>query len=177
MRSPLARRIDGVMGDLGWTTELVARLGRPAENVWLVALGAACVGPFVALVLPRLSRVVGLAAASGAFALALAATVHQQTMLALGLLTVAVTGGFVASCGGWCRVSAGIRPGGQASVRASSVAPGRSWVSTGAGWRCSAWPGTPVGRRCSTAAAGWRGRCRARSRAAPDCRGRAPAPW
>jgi len=85
------------MGDLGWTTELVARLGRPAENVWLVALGTACVGPFVALVLPRLSRVVGLAAASGAFALALAATAHQQTMLALGLLTVAVTGGFVAS--------------------------------------------------------------------------------
>ena len=85
------------MGDLGWATALVARLGRPAENVWLVALGTACVGPLVALVLPRLSRVVAMIVASGAFALALVATVQQQTMVALGLIALAVTAGFVAS--------------------------------------------------------------------------------
>ena len=29
------------MGDLGWVGDLVTRLGQPAENVWLVALGLA----------------------------------------------------------------------------------------------------------------------------------------
>ena len=85
------------MGDLGWITDVLARLERPAENVWLVALGLACVAPLVALVVPRLSRVLGLALAPVALGLAFVATVQQQTMLALGLITVAITAGFVAS--------------------------------------------------------------------------------
>jgi len=68
-----------------------------AENVWLAALGIACVGPLVALVVPRLSRVFALIAAVGAFALALVATVQQQTMLGLGLITLAATAGLVVS--------------------------------------------------------------------------------
>jgi hypothetical protein len=93
------------MGDLGWITDALARLVQPGgmdvfgpvENVWLAALGLACVGPLVAFVAPRLSRVLGLALAPVAFGLSLVATYHQQTMLALGLITVAVTAGFVAS--------------------------------------------------------------------------------
>lgn len=68
-----------------------------AENVWLMALGTACVGPVVALVVPRLSRVLALIGAAAAFGLALVATVQQQPMLALALMTLAVTVGFVAS--------------------------------------------------------------------------------
>ena len=68
-----------------------------AVNVWLVALGTACAGPLLALVVPRLSRVLALTAAAASFALALAATMQQQTMLALGLITLAVSAGFVAS--------------------------------------------------------------------------------
>src|SRR5438067_8956211 len=85
------------MGDLGWVGDLVARLGRPAENVWLVALGLACVAPLVAFVLPRLARLLGLVLVPVAFALSLVATVQQQTMLALGLITLAITAGLVAS--------------------------------------------------------------------------------
>ena len=77
------------MGDLGWIGAV--------ENVWLAALGLACVGPLVALVVPRLARASALALAPAAFGLSLLATLQQQTMLALGLVTVAVTAGFVAS--------------------------------------------------------------------------------
>src|SRR5207248_788448 len=85
------------MGNLGWVGDVLARLGQPAENVWLVALGMACVAPFVATVIPRLSRLLGVALAVGAFGLSLAAAVQQQSMLALGLITVAVTAAFVMS--------------------------------------------------------------------------------
>jgi len=68
-----------------------------AENIWLSALGIACVGPLVALVAPRLSRVFALIAAVGAFVLALVATAQQQTMLALALITLAATAGLVTS--------------------------------------------------------------------------------
>jgi hypothetical protein len=88
------------MGDLGWVGGLVARLAQPAENVWLVALGLACVGPLVALVVPRVARLLALTLALAAFGLSLAATFQQQTMLALGLITLACTAGFVAS---WSR--------------------------------------------------------------------------
>ena len=57
----------------------------------------ACVAPFVATVIPRLSRLLGLALAVGAFGLSLAAAVQQQSMFALGLITVAVTAAFVMS--------------------------------------------------------------------------------
>jgi hypothetical protein len=85
------------MGDLGWVGDLVTRVGRPAENVWLVTLGLACVGPLAAFAVPRLSRFLALASVPAAFSLSLAATVQQQTMLALGLITLAATAGFVAS--------------------------------------------------------------------------------
>jgi hypothetical protein len=85
------------MGDLGWANDVLARVGQPAENVWLAVLGLACVAPLVAMVLPRLSRVLGLAVVVGAFGLSLVATVQQQTMLALGLITLAVTAAFVTS--------------------------------------------------------------------------------
>jgi hypothetical protein len=85
------------MGNLGWANDVLARVGQPAENVWLVALGLACVAPLVAMVLPRLSRVLGLAIVLAAFGLSLAATVQQQTMLAVGLITLAVTAAFAAS--------------------------------------------------------------------------------
>jgi hypothetical protein len=49
------------------------------------------------MVVPRLARVSALFAAMAAFALALAATVHQQTMMALGLITLAATAGIVAA--------------------------------------------------------------------------------
>jgi predicted MFS family arabinose efflux permease len=68
-----------------------------AENVWLAALGIACVAPLLALVVPRLSRVFALIAAVGAFALALFATAQQQTMLALALITLAATAGLLVS--------------------------------------------------------------------------------
>src|SRR5438270_12951043 len=77
------------MGDLGW-------IG-PVENVWLAALGLACVGPLATFVAPRLSRASGLVLAPVAFGLSLLATMQQQTMLALGLITLAVTAGFVTS--------------------------------------------------------------------------------
>ena len=85
------------MGHLGWVGDLVTRMGQPAENLWLITLGVAVVGPFVALVLPRLARFFGLVVAPAALALSLVATLQQQTMVALGLITLAVTGGFVAS--------------------------------------------------------------------------------
>lgn len=85
------------MGDLGWVGDLVTRLGQPAENVWLVALGLACAAPMLAFVVPRLARSTGLALAVGALGLGLVATVQQQTMEALGLITAAVSAGFMAS--------------------------------------------------------------------------------
>jgi hypothetical protein len=85
------------MGHLGWVGDLVTHLGQPAEDIWLVTLGLAVVGPFVALVVPRLARFFGLVVAPAAMALALVATLQQQTMVALGLITLAVTAGFVAS--------------------------------------------------------------------------------
>jgi len=85
------------MGDLGWVTDVVTRLGRPAENVWLVTLGLGCVGPLLASVVPRLARVVAVGGALVAFSLALVATVQEQAGFALGLITLATTAGFVAS--------------------------------------------------------------------------------
>jgi len=85
------------MGDLGWVNDVVTRLGRPAENVWLVTLGLACVGPLLASVVPRLARVVAVGVALVAFSLALVATVQAQAVFALGLITLATTAGFVAS--------------------------------------------------------------------------------
>ena len=85
------------MGNLGWVGDLVARLGQPPENVWLVTLGLAFVGPLLAFVVPRLTRVLALAVVPVAFAFALVATVQQHTMVALGLITLATTAGFVAS--------------------------------------------------------------------------------
>jgi len=78
-------------------TDVLARLVWPAACVWLVPLGLACVAPLVALVAPRLSRVLGLALAPVGLGLSFVATVQEQTMLALGLITVAITAGFVAS--------------------------------------------------------------------------------
>ena len=85
------------MGDLGWVGDLVTRLGQPADNVWLVALGLACAAPMLAFVVPRLARSTGLALALVALSLGLVATVQQQTMEALGLITAAVAAGFMAS--------------------------------------------------------------------------------
>jgi|GEM_PF-5666103 len=85
------------MGHLGWVGDLVTRLGQPAEDVWLVTMGLAVLGPFAALVVPRLSRVLGLVVGPAALTLALVATLQQQTMVALGLITLAATAGFVAS--------------------------------------------------------------------------------
>jgi hypothetical protein len=93
------------MGDLGWIQDAVVGLTRPGgmdvfgptENVWLVALGLACVGPLVAIVVPRLFRVVATVTAIAALGLAFVATFREQTMLAVGLITVAITAGFVAS--------------------------------------------------------------------------------
>ncbi|MBV9412249.1 MAG: hypothetical protein JO148_11680 [Acidimicrobiia bacterium] len=85
------------MGHLGWVGDLVTRLGQPAEDIWLVTLGVAVLGPFVAMVVPRLFRFLGLVVAPAAMALALVATLQQQTMVALGLITLAATAGFVAS--------------------------------------------------------------------------------
>jgi len=85
------------MGDLGWVGDLVTRLGQRPENIWLATLGLACVAPFVALVVPRLARALAAGLAPAAFALALVATLRQETMLALGLITLATTAGFVAS--------------------------------------------------------------------------------
>ena len=85
------------MGDLGSIGELVTRLGQPAENVWLVALGLACVAPMLAFVVPRLARSTGVALAVAALGLGMVATVQQQTLEALGLITAAVTAGFMAS--------------------------------------------------------------------------------
>ena len=85
------------MGNLGWVGDLVTRLGQPPENVWLVTLGLACAGPLLAFVVPRLARVLTLVVVPVAFALSVVATVQQQTMVALGLITLAITAGFVAS--------------------------------------------------------------------------------
>ena len=85
------------MGDLGWAGDLVTRIGQRPENVWLATLGLACLAPFVALVLPRLARALAVVLAPTAFGLALVATLRQETMLALGLITLATTAGFVAS--------------------------------------------------------------------------------
>jgi hypothetical protein len=91
------------MVDLGNASAGVTRLFDaigPVENVWLVALALALVGPLLALVAPRLFRVVGLALAPPMMVLACVATYREQTMLALGLITLAVTNTFVAS---WAR--------------------------------------------------------------------------
>ncbi|MBV8979496.1 MAG: hypothetical protein JO086_01205 [Acidimicrobiia bacterium] len=85
------------MRDLAWIGDLVTRLGRPPENVWLVALGLACAAPLLAFVVPRLARSTGMALAVAGLGLGLVATVHQQTMEALGLITAAVSAGFMAS--------------------------------------------------------------------------------
>src|SRR5689334_22846334 len=85
------------MGTLGSADAVVTRLAQLPENVWLVALGLALLGPLVAVVVPRLSRVLTLVVVPAAFALSLLATLQQQTMVALGLITLACTAGFVAS--------------------------------------------------------------------------------
>lgn len=85
------------MGHLGWAGDLVTRLGQPAETVWLGALFVAFVGPLLAVVVPRLARVAALILASASFAAALVATMQQQTMVALGLITFALATGFVGS--------------------------------------------------------------------------------
>jgi hypothetical protein len=88
------------MVDLGsasaGATRLFDAIG-PVENVWLVALGLALAGPLLALVAPRLFRVVGLTLAPAAMVLSCVATVREQPMLALGLITLAVTSAFIAS--------------------------------------------------------------------------------
>ena len=118
------------MGDLGWVTQVVARLGPQTEDVWLLALGVGCVAPLAAMAVPRVSRVLGVCAATAAFASALVATVQQQTVLALGLITLALACGFVSSwSAGVVReavgpISAGSpprhRPGNVALTRAQS---------------------------------------------------------
>jgi len=85
------------MGNLGWIGDLVTRLGQAPENVWLVTLGLACVGPLLAFVVPRLARLLALVVVPVAFALSVVAAVQQQTMVTLGLITLAITAGFVAS--------------------------------------------------------------------------------
>jgi hypothetical protein len=69
----------------------------PAENIWLAAAGVAVIGPAVAIVAPRLFRVLGMLLTPAALALAFVATFRQQTMLALGFITFAIACGFVAS--------------------------------------------------------------------------------
>jgi hypothetical protein len=93
------------MGNLGSIGDALAALARPGgldvfgpvENVWLTALGLAFIGPLVAFVVPRLFRALGLLLAPAAMALAFVATYREQTMLALGFITLAVTSAFVAS--------------------------------------------------------------------------------
>jgi hypothetical protein len=93
-------------------TRLFDAMG-PVENVWLGALALALVGPLVAIVAPRLFRVVCLALSPAAMGLACVATFREQTMLALGLITLAATSGFVASwAAGTLRETVGpLRPG------------------------------------------------------------------
>src|SRR5205814_188352 len=69
----------------------------PPENVWLCALGLAVLGPALATVAPRLMRPLGVLAAMSAMAGAFVATYREQNVLALALITFAVTAGFVAS--------------------------------------------------------------------------------
>ena len=69
----------------------------PVENVWLTALGIALIAPFAAIVAPRFSRWIGLMLVPVAMGLALVATYHAQTTLALGLITVAITAGLLSS--------------------------------------------------------------------------------
>src|SRR4051794_29975670 len=96
------------MGHLNSLADAIAALTRPGgmdvlgpvENVWLVALGLALVAPIAAMVAPRLCRALGLFLVPLAMGLSFVATYHAQTMLALGLITVAITAGFLAS---WSR--------------------------------------------------------------------------
>lgn len=81
------------MGNLGTWLEMLG----PAENVWLTALGIALVAPFAAIVAPRLCRFLGLLVVPAAMALSFVATYHAHTMLALGLITVAIAAGFLVS--------------------------------------------------------------------------------
>jgi hypothetical protein len=89
---------------LGGTSSLVdvVRLGSRhqlglAENVWLAALGLAVLGPALANVAPRLMRPLAALGAMAAMATAFVATYRQDTVLALALITFAVTCGFVAT--------------------------------------------------------------------------------
>src|SRR5207248_2453305 len=160
-RTLRARRIPRPMGDLGWVRGLVTRLGRPAETIWLVTLGLALVAPLVATVLPRLARLLALVLAPIAFALALAATVQQQTMVALGLITFATTSGVVVFAAWGSLDGAGSTPGATGvgdwpldrvggvggvavSGSASGVLPGTVDGVSSPALDCSSWPARPL---------------------------------
>jgi asparagine N-glycosylation enzyme membrane subunit Stt3 len=126
------------MLDLGKVIAGLARPGGldvfgPVENVWLTALGIALIGPLAALVAPRLCRALGLLLAPLAMALGFVATYRGQRMLALGLITVAITSGFVTSWSkGTLRDAVGPRQAGSLPRRrvrgvALSRAQGRSF--------------------------------------------------
>ena len=93
------------MGNLGSLTDTLTALTRPGglhalgpvENVWLLALGLALIAPLAAVVAPRLTRAVGAVLVPVSMGLAMIATYRAETMLALGLITVAITAGFLAS--------------------------------------------------------------------------------
>ena len=68
-----------------------------ADNVWLSALGLAVVSPALANIAPRLMRPLGVLGAMAAMATAFVATYRQETVLALALITFAVTCGFLAA--------------------------------------------------------------------------------
>jgi hypothetical protein len=74
-------------------------LGPPA-NVWLAALGLVLLGPALATLVPRLLRPLGAFAAVCAVLLAFVAAYREQPILALALITFAVTAGVVSS---WSR--------------------------------------------------------------------------
>ena len=96
------------LGDLGWVADSLTRLTRPGgldafgaqENVWLVALGVGVLGPLLSLTVPRLARALGVTTAVGAMVLSFVATYRGATMLACGLITLAVAAAFVSS---WSR--------------------------------------------------------------------------
>jgi|SRR5438552_11668085 len=94
-----------ILGAASPVADAVARLVRPGgldvlgppENVWLCALGLAILGPALATVAPRLVRPLALLAAVAAMATAFVATYREQNILAVALITFAITAGFVAS--------------------------------------------------------------------------------
>jgi len=69
----------------------------PDENVWLCALGLALLTPALATVVPRLMRPLGGAGAVAAMAAAFLATYREQNILAVALITFAITCGVTAS--------------------------------------------------------------------------------